>query len=80
MTGFLFSQALFHFAVGIKSNFIPTDSFLFLVLVLGAFLTAGAGLLILTFYEDFYWNDPNFREQLRLNKPVQDFSTRKRAS
>ena len=74
------SQALFHFAFGINSNFIPSDDFLFLILVLGAFLTAGAALLILTFYEDFYWNDPDFRDQLRFNKPVQDFSSRKRPS
>ena len=76
----LFSQALSYFAAGTKNNFIPSDGFLFLVLVVGALLTAGAALLIFTFYEDFYWSDPKFREQLRLNRTAQDFSSRKRAS
>ena len=50
-----------------KEAWIPSNGFLFVVLVFGALLTAGVALSVFTFYEDHYWGDERFREQLRLN-------------
>ena len=44
-----------------------SQAILYGILLIGAFLTAGVALSILTFYEDFYWSDEKFREQLRVN-------------
>lgn len=46
---------------------IPSQSFLFVVLVIGAFLTGGVALSVLTFYEDHYWGDKQYRKELRLD-------------
>ncbi len=54
-------------ALSTKGAWIPSQGFLFLVLVFGALLTAGVALSVLTFYEDHYWGDESFREELRLN-------------
>ena len=43
----------------------PPTFVLYLVLFVGALLFAGVALLIFTFYEDFYWKDQSYREQLR---------------
>ena len=47
------------------SNWFPSDSFIYLVLIIGALLTAGVAMSVFTFYEDHYWGDENFRNQLR---------------
>ena len=54
-------------AVSAPSVWVPSNSLLYLVLIVGAFLTAGVALSALSFYEDFYWKDKDFRDQLRLN-------------
>ncbi len=43
----------------------PPEGFFFVLLVLGALLTAAVALLIFTFYEDYYWTDKEYRDQLR---------------
>tara|TARA_Y100001968_G_C19207510_1_gene643062 strand:- start:568 stop:795 length:228 start_codon:yes stop_codon:yes gene_type:complete len=48
-------------------NWIPSYGFLYFVLLIGALLTAGVALSAFSFYEDFYWGDKNFREQLRFH-------------
>ena len=48
---------------------LPSQSFLYLLLVVGAFLTAGVALSIFSFYEDHYWADEKFREELSANIP-----------
>ena len=46
---------------------IPSYSLLYFILIVGAFLTAGVALAAFSFYEDFYWGDSKFREQLRFH-------------
>ena len=53
---------------------LPSKSFLYFVLVIGAFLTAGVALSIFSFYEDHYWADEKFREELRASIPFRDKS------
>ena len=45
----------------------PPPGLLFALLVLGALLFAGVALIALSFYEDFYWGDEEYRNQLRWN-------------
>jgi len=52
---------------------IPSNGLLLIILIIGSLITAGVALSVLTFYEDHYWNDKDFRERLRFN------SSRKRA-
>ena len=54
--------------------FAPTKLMLYCVLIIVAFLTAGVALAIFSFYEDHYWGDQEFREQLRLNQSLRDDS------
>ncbi len=54
---------------------IPSQGFLYFVLVFGALLTAGVALSVFTFYEDHYWGDKKFREQLRLHPSRRKTST-----
>ena len=49
------------------TTWTPSFHLLYFILLVGALLTAGVALSALSFYEDFYWNDKNFREKLRLN-------------
>ena len=48
-------------------NWVPSYSFLYIVLVMGALLTAGVAMSAFSFYEDYYWGDKDFRDQLRLH-------------
>ena len=47
---------------------IPPYPLLYVVLIIGACLTAGVGILVLSFYEDFYWADEGFRDELRFTR------------
>ena len=62
------------------SNWVPTDYLIYLVLIIGGLLTAGVAMSVFSFYEDHYWGDENFRNQLRfhpLNRNLSNKNTRK---
>ena len=61
----------------LTDTWIPSQGFLFIVLVFGAFLTGGVALSVLTFYEDHYWNDKQFRDDLRFDSSRRDPSESK---
>ena len=64
---FLFTPAFKLFlALSQTGAWIPSEGFLYLLLIFGAFMTATVALSVFTFYEDHYWGDTDFREQLRL--------------
>ena len=48
-------------------NWVPSYSFLYIVLIVGALLTASVAMSAFLFYEDYYWGDKDFRDQLRLH-------------
>jgi len=50
-----------------KEPWTPSQGFLYVVLIFGALFIAGVALSALTFYEDHYWGDEKFREELRVN-------------
>ncbi len=50
-----------------KEPWTPSTGFLYVVLVVGALFLAGVALSALTFYEDHYWGDEDFRDELRVN-------------
>ena len=47
------------------SNWVPSYSLLYIVLIVGALLIAGVAMSAFSFYEDYYWGDKDFRNQLR---------------
>ncbi len=49
------------------SNWVPSDYLIYLVLIMGGLLTAGVGMSVFSFYEDHYWGDENFRNELRFD-------------
>ena len=62
------------------SNWVPSDYLIYLVLIMGGLLTAGVAMSVFSFYEDHYWEDENFRNQLRfhpLNRNLSNKNTRK---
>ena len=56
-----------------KEAWIPSKGFLYGVLCFGALFLAGVALSAFTYYEDHYWGDSNYREELRLNPSRRDF-------
>ncbi len=44
---------------------IPSDNLLYLLLVVGALLTAGVVVMVFSLYVDEYWKDEEFRLDLR---------------
>ncbi len=67
MENLLFSAEKLFLAIGTSEAWVPSHHFLVIVLFVGAFLTAGVALSVMSFYEDFYWGDKVFREELRLH-------------
>ena len=51
----------------VVSAWNPPDGLFFLLLIIGALVFAAVGLFVFTFYEDYYWNDKEYREELRWN-------------
>ncbi len=51
---------------------IPSKGFLYGVLVIGALFLAGVALSAFTYYEDHYWGDSKYREELRFNPSKRD--------
>ncbi len=63
----------YHFLLTVpKEAWIPSKGFLFGVLVIGAIFLAGVFLSAFTYYEDHYWGDEKFREELRFNSSRRD--------
>ena len=61
-------------------NWVPSYSLLYFVLIVGALLIAGVAMSAFSFYEDYYWGDKDFRDQLRFhssNKNSSYHQTRK---
>ena len=59
------------------ANWIPPSSLIYIVLIIGALLTAGVAMSAFTFYEDYYWGDKDFRDQLRFINLKRNSSNRK---
>tara|TARA_B100001250_G_scaffold281664_1_gene243935 strand:- start:404 stop:622 length:219 start_codon:yes stop_codon:yes gene_type:complete len=55
-------------SLAITQAWKPSDGFIYALFLIGAFLFAAVALSIFTFYEDFYWNDKEFRKRLRDGK------------
>ena len=60
-------------AISSNEAWIPSKGFLYGVLVIGAFFLAGVALSAFTFYEDHYWGDSQYREELRFNPSRKEF-------
>ena len=58
-------------------NWVPPYSLIYIVLIIGAPLTAGVAMSAFTFYEDYYWGDKDFRDQLRFINLKRNSSNRK---
>ena len=58
-------------------NWVPPYSLIYVVLIFGALLTAGVAMSAFTFYDDYYWGDKDFRDQLRFHNSIRNSSNRK---
>lgn len=58
----------FLFLTGALETWKPSESSIYFLLVIGAFLFAGVALSIFTFYEDCYWGDKAYRKYLKDGK------------
>ena len=56
------------------SNWVPKDYLIYLVLIMGALLTAGVAMSVFSFYEDHYWGDEKFRNKLRFHPSHRNLS------
>tara|TARA_B100000965_G_scaffold350086_1_gene323734 strand:- start:92 stop:310 length:219 start_codon:yes stop_codon:yes gene_type:complete len=66
------------FAVISKAgNWVPSYSLLYIVLIVGAMLTAGVAMSALSFYDDYFWVDEAFRDQLRFHSSNRNSSNQK---
>ncbi len=55
-------------AIAANNEWLLSQPFLYVVLILGAMLTAGVGVTVFSFYVDDYWTDSDYRESLRKGK------------
>ena len=58
-------------------NWAPSYSLLYIVLIVGALLTAGVAMSAFSFYDDYYWGDKDFRDQLRFHNIRRNSNNRK---
>ena len=58
-------------------NWVPSYSLLYVVLIVGALLTAGVAMSAFSFYDDYYWGDEDFRDQLRFYPSNRNSSSQK---
>ena len=59
------------------ANWVPPFSLIYIVLIVGALLTAGVAMSAFTFYDDYYWGDKDFRDQLRFHNLRRNSNTTK---
>ena len=55
------------FLVFSKGTWMQSEAFLTGLLIVGALFFAGVFLSAFTYYEDHYWGDSKYREELRFN-------------
>ena len=67
MTNSFFAAGNWLLALSSQDAWIPSKGFLYCVLFFGALFLAGVALSAFTYYEDHYWADSKYREELRLN-------------
>ncbi len=67
MSYLLLSPRSLFLALSASDAWIPSKGFLYCVLVIGALFLAAVVLSAFTFYEDHYWADIKYREELRFN-------------
>ena len=60
-------------ALAAQEAWIPSKGFLYCVLIVGALFLAGVALSAFTYYEDHYWGDSKYRDELRVNPSRRDF-------
>tara|TARA_B100001029_G_C14899365_1_gene360016 strand:- start:329 stop:547 length:219 start_codon:yes stop_codon:yes gene_type:complete len=58
-------------------NWVPSYSLLYVVLIVGALLTAGVAMSAFSFYDDYYWSDEDFRDQLRFHSENRNSSNQR---
>ena len=58
-------------------NWVPSYSLLYIVLIVGALLIAGVAMSAFSFYDDYYWDDEAFRDQLRFHPSNRNSSNHK---
>ena len=58
-------------------NWVPSYSVLYILLIVGALLTASVAMSAFSFYEDYYWGDEDFRNQLRFHSSSRNSSNNK---
>ena len=58
-------------------NWVLSSFPLYIVLIVGALLTAGVAMSAFSFYDDYYWGDEDFRDQLRFH-PSNRYSSNKK--
>ena len=58
-------------------NWVPSYYLLYSVLIVGALLTAGVAISAFSFYDDYYWGDKDFRDQLRFHPSNRNSSNQK---
>lgn len=63
----LFDMEKLFIVLSDSGSWMTSYGFLYFVLIVGALLTAGVALSAFSFYEDFYWGDKKYRDQLRLH-------------
>ena len=56
------------------SDWVTSDYLIYLVLIIGALLTAGVAMSVFLFYEEHYWGDENFRNKLRFHSSRRNLS------
>ena len=61
-------MAYFSIASLATNYWSPPPGLFFGLLVVGALLTAGIGVFVFSFYVDEYWEDEDFRKELRYGK------------
>tara|TARA_B100000700_G_scaffold293243_1_gene354084 strand:+ start:388 stop:597 length:210 start_codon:yes stop_codon:yes gene_type:complete len=64
-------------AIPRTANWVPSHSLLLIVLIVGALLTAGVAMSAFSFYDDYYWSDEDFRDQLRFHSSNRNSSNQK---
>ncbi len=54
--------------LALAQDWKPSQGFINILFIIGAFLIAGVTLSIITFYEDCYWGDKVYRKFLKEGK------------
>ncbi len=77
MDFYFLSTAKLFIAISKTGAWVPSEGFLYLILIFGALMTASVAMSAFTFYEDHYWSDNDFREELRIGNKRRKTSPQK---